>query len=305
MSREASLPPIEVVCVGGANMDIRAKAVDRLLPHASNPGTMTIEPGGVARNVAAGLARLGIGTALATVVGEDAFGRELKAGLARIGIDTTMVTGGACTGAYLAVLDAGGELSVAVNAMDVMETLTPEVLAPHAATIAAARFAFADCNPPAPTLAWLAEVSSTLIVDPVSPAKAARLRQLAGKDVFALTANRYQAEALTGTSIASSKDALAAADGLRAMGFRNVLLSLGRDGVVVAAEDSAPLHVSAMARAVRDVTGAGDAASAGTIFGLCEGVNFAEAARLGQQAAAIVLGGGTLSRAALREAAVA
>lgn len=297
----------EVVCIGGANMDIRAKASDRLLPHASNPGTITVQPGGVARNVAEGLARLGIHTALATAIGEDAFGHELKAGLAKSGIDATMVVTmpGAHTGAYLVVLDAEGEMSVAVNAMDIMATLTPEVLAPHAATIAKARFVFADCNPPAPTLAWLVEVSKTLIVDPVSPAKAERLHQQAGKDVFALIANRYQAETLTGNSITSPKDALTAAERLRAMGFRNVLLSLGRDGAVVAAEGSAPLHLPAEARTVRDVTGAGDAASAGTIFGLCQGLSFGDAARLGQRAAAIVLGGGMLSRAALREAAVA
>jgi pseudouridine kinase len=297
----------EVVCIGGANMDIRAKAADRLLPHASNSGTMTVQPGGVARNVAEGLARLGLGTALATAVGEDAFGRELKAGLATCGVDTTMVATvpGASTGAYLAVLDADGEMSVAVNAMDIMATLTPETLTPHLARIAKARFVFADCNPPAPTLGWLAEITGALIVDPISSAKAARLRELAGKDVFALIANRYQAESLIDSSIASFEDARGAADRLRAMGFRNVLLSLGRDGAVVAGEGNAPLHLPATARTVRDVTGAGDAASAGTIFGLCQDLRFGEAARLGQRAAAIMLSGGVLSRATLFEIAAA
>lgn len=297
----------EVVCIGGANMDIRAKAADWLRPHASNPGTMTLKPGGVARNVADGLAHLSIRTALATAIGEDAFGRELKMGLQDAGIDTAMVTTmpDASTGVYLAVLDAKGEMSVAVNAMNIIETLTPALLAPHARRIGAARYVFADCNSPARTLAWLAEKSKTLIIDPVSPAKAERLRELAGQGTFALAANRYQAETLIEFSIASREDALGAANKLRDMGFRNVLLSLGPDGAVVAAEGSAPVHLPTMAEAVRDVTGAGDAASAGLIYGLCQGLSFVEAARLGQRAAAIVLGGNMLSRAALLEMAAA
>jgi pseudouridine kinase len=291
----------EIVCVGGANMDIRAKASGVLQRHASNPGDVSLRPGGVARNVAEGLARLGIGVALATAVGEDGFGRQLRGGLESLGIDATMVESikGAATGCYCAVLDGGGEMSVAINAMDIMDAVTPEFLARHASRIAAARYVFADCNPPARTLAWLAQANGALIVDPVSPAKAARLRELSGGKVFALIANRYQAEALTGGPIASLAEAMEAASGLHAMGFLNVLLSLGRDGAIVATGVGSPTHLPTMARMVRDVTGAGDAASAGLIFGLSRGASFVEAARLGQMAAAIVLESGALSSTAL------
>jgi pseudouridine kinase len=46
---------------------------------------------------------------------------------------------------------------------------------------------------------------------------------------------------------------------------------------------------SAAVSTIADVTGAGDAAIAGLVFGLAEGLPLAEAARLGQHAAAVKL----------------
>jgi pseudouridine kinase len=289
----------EVICVGGANVDIRARATGQLQAHASNPGTVGLAHGGVARNVAEGLARLGLEASLVSAVGADAFGREILARLGRLGVDTLMVKtiDGGATGTYVAVLDSEGEMATAVNAMDIVSELVPDVLRADEAKLGTARFLFADCNLPAETLRWLSQVGPPMIVDPVSPAKAVRLRDLAALDVFAITPNRYQAEALLDMRIANLTDANAAARQLQAMGFHHVMLSLGPDGVVAAAEDET-IHIAAEKHGspMRDVTGAGDAAIAGLIFGLCQGRSFAQSCRVGQQTAAQVISGGQLSR---------
>ncbi|MFN0194315.1 MAG: PfkB family carbohydrate kinase, partial [Aestuariivirga sp.] len=49
----------DVVAIGGANIDIKAKALGNVLPGTSNPGTVSVSPGGVARNIAHNLAVLG------------------------------------------------------------------------------------------------------------------------------------------------------------------------------------------------------------------------------------------------------
>jgi pseudouridine kinase len=71
-----------VVCVGGATVDriYRAQALLRL--GTSNPVTSVRSFGGVARNVAESLGRLGTEVALVSAVGDDENGRALTAHLA-------------------------------------------------------------------------------------------------------------------------------------------------------------------------------------------------------------------------------
>ena len=78
MSRHRAIRPAAVV-VGGANMDIKARSAAPVVAATSNPGHVVRSPGGVGRNVAENLARLGTPTTLVAAVGADALGDELVA----------------------------------------------------------------------------------------------------------------------------------------------------------------------------------------------------------------------------------
>src|SRR5262249_46674459 len=118
--------PIRVVCVGGTNIDIKCRLAGRTVMGSSNPGATLLGAGGVARNIAHNLALLGVGAALVSVVGCDAFGAQVLGATAAAGVDTRGVirTAGA-TGSYHAALDAAGELILGVAAMGILERLTP------------------------------------------------------------------------------------------------------------------------------------------------------------------------------------
>ena len=58
-----------VVVVGGINADLKARTTAPLVPGTSNPGTATLSPGGVGRNIAENLAHLGTPVSLVGVVG--------------------------------------------------------------------------------------------------------------------------------------------------------------------------------------------------------------------------------------------
>ncbi|MEZ5220286.1 MAG: PfkB family carbohydrate kinase [Ilumatobacteraceae bacterium] len=45
--------------IGGANIDMKAQSRARAATHTSNPGRTSMTPGGVGRNIAENLARLG------------------------------------------------------------------------------------------------------------------------------------------------------------------------------------------------------------------------------------------------------
>jgi len=85
------------VVLGGANMDLIADTSGAIQAGDSTPGAIACSPGGVGRNVAENLARLGVPTALITVVSDDAFGRAVLDDAARCGIHTSgclVVAGG-------------------------------------------------------------------------------------------------------------------------------------------------------------------------------------------------------------------
>jgi len=291
----------EVVVIGGANVDIKGRAAARLMPGTSNPGTVTGSPGGVGRNIAENLARLGVDAALVTCVGADSHGELIRSATAAAGVDMTMTTTvDVPTGVYLAVLDSTGEMTTAVSDMRAIDSLCPERLTPHAATLAAARLLVADCNLPVASLSWLSRLASQagipLLVEPVSVAKAQKVLKIEPvRGVTYITPNRPQVEALTGISAI-----VPAARSLWDRGFRNLFVHAGGEGVYVCEPPEEPVHVPAFAvEPIADVTGAGDAAVAGIVFGLLTGFAAVEAARLGQAAAAVKLASPATVAAAL------
>ena len=62
---------IDILCIGGAHVDLIARSSGQLQAATSNPGTITRRTGGVAFNVARGLAARDHHAALAGVVGND------------------------------------------------------------------------------------------------------------------------------------------------------------------------------------------------------------------------------------------
>lgn len=292
--------PGKVVVIGGANLDIRAMSAAPLIEATSNPGRVRIMPGGVARNIAEHLARLGLDTALISAVGDDPAGHQILAQTLAAGVDITgVVNVPSPTGIYSAILDHDGNLATAVNAMAIIEAITPEQVLAHRGKLQAADFIIVDCNLSAATLkrlaSFAAERGRRLIVDPVSVPKSSKLdAMLEIAPIFAVTPNRAQAEKLTGHSCTTPKMAERAAAALHDRGVGLVVLHLDREGVLVSemtegGGKSEVIPAPARRAADRDVTGGGDAAIAGLAFGLARGLPASMAARIGQIAAASVL----------------
>jgi pseudouridine kinase len=287
------MPQPDVILIGGANTDIKAKSAGALARGSSMPGSVLLSSGGVARNIAHNLALLGVRASLISVVGKDTLGDALMAETEGAGVDVALTL---CTdrptGSYIAILDSHGEMQLAVNAMEATAELTPSYLAKHEKTLKKAKFVVADCNLAEETLVWLARFAEKLIVEPVSIAKAGKLRALDGTGLFAVTPNRKQTEALTAITIATPEDARRAAMRLHARGIAHVVISLGRDGALASRDGVDAVHVAPIrpkAGATLDVTGAGDAAAAGFIFGMLRGETLHGAAHLGQAAASITM----------------
>jgi sugar/nucleoside kinase (ribokinase family) len=318
----------EIICIGAAHWDVIACADQPLPRGADAPGVILRRPGGVALNVAHGLARLGRSVGLVSVIGRDAEGEQLVALLEAEGVNCAWMVRSANhpTASYLAIEDAKGELVAAVADCAALEA--PELVAlldaprrdrgsgradswffhppapDDAEQIRYARAIFFDANLPEAALAALPRFASQSAVpisaNAVSPAKAVRLRKLLETpDIPAnmtrvrsadwLYATRTEAEAILGATFGTALDA--------ALALRRTTLAAGgvivTDGARAAASvsDGCRVELTPPTRAVRSVTGAGDALTAAHLDAILGGAAPDAALRAGLAAAAAHISG--------------
>jgi pseudouridine kinase len=266
--------PAYVALIGGANMDIAAHSTDAVVAGDSNPGRIVCCPGGVARNVAENLVRLGLEAQLLSVLGDDVFGQALRQAAAAVGLDLSHCSTipGQRTATYLSLHGPDGDMGVAVNDMDILEYLTPELLQSHTAVLEGAAVLVVDSNVRSDVLEWIAVywLDKPLFAEAVSLAKCLKLLPLLGQ-LHTLKANRLEAQALSGMTIDSLPSATDAARVLHQRGVRNVVISLGGDGVAWCDASGAVGHQSVRRVDMASATGAGDALLSGLVYGHMQG----------------------------------
>jgi pseudouridine kinase len=259
-----------VVSIGGANVDIHGKSLGVLRHHASNPGAVTTSAGGVARNIAENLARLGADSRLISLVGNDQHGDLLLQRCRDAGVDIRNVgqIDAAQTSTYLAILDAAGEMQVAINDMSIIEALGPERLQVHETMLKHASLIVLDANLPEEALDWLASTfaENTLFVDTVSVAKAPKIEPYLYA-IHTLKTSQGEAEALAGLSAKTQKDRLKLAAWAHDRGVRQLFITLGKRGVFYSTAEARGIEkLPGRKDAIRNADGAGDAFLAGIAY---------------------------------------
>ena len=255
--------------VGGNNVDISATSRTPLVYGDSNPGKVRTGMGGVGRNIAENLARLGWRVSLVTAFGDDHFSRIVTAHARQTGIDLThsLHVPGATGCVYICVNDADGEMAVAVNDMALCALLTPEFLTSKLDVLNEAEAIVLDANLDEAAILMLArQCKPPVFADAVSTKKAGKL-MAALPYLAGLKVNRMELELLTGVHITAESDILSAAGLLHAQSVRYVLVTLGGEGAFAfngAQHAFAPI----IQGPVVNTTGCGDAFTAAAVTGI-------------------------------------
>ncbi len=276
------------VCVGSATIDRSYRLTDELVPETSNSSRSRCGFGGVARNVAENLTRLGDHVTLVSFVGDDAEGIAILSHLDRLGVDVRTVQrlGTRRTAEYVAILRKNGELAFGVADTAILDEFEHFDFERIAGLFADADAVFADCNLSAAALQRLESAirpeAVIFAVDAVSVEKARNLpARLDGFDL--IFANADEATALTGIS-----SPLEAAARLRERGARAVIIGAGPEGAIVSEAETSATVPALPAKRI-DVTGAGDALIAGTLHGLIADAPLREAVNDGVLLAALTV----------------
>jgi len=253
------------VVIGAANIDILGCSHRKLQPSDSNPGSISYSSGGVGRNIAENLARLGSDTRLISVVGKDTFGQLIVEQCQQAGVDTTNILqlNNVPTSAYLSVLNDQNDLHVAINDMAILDHLTVDTLKSHHNTLQQAKLLVIDTNLPDQVLAFLFSNYPSIprFVDTVSCNKALRIKPWLSA-IHTLKPNLAEAEALSGIKAKTQADLHELTHWFHHQGVGRVFLSLGADGVFYSDKND-HFITPALPATMVNANGAGDAFMAG------------------------------------------
>ncbi len=297
-----------VAVIGGANMDIHGKPLNTLRRHDSNPGMVSMSSGGVARNVAENLARLGADCRLISAVGDDQHGQLLLRQCRDAGIDVQHVQQivSAQTSTYLSILDGSGDMHVAINDMAIIDELGPERLRMHESMLKQAALIILDTNLGDDALAWLTNTfaEQTFFVDTVSTVKAKKIRPYLPA-IHTLKTSQIEAEALTGLKTRTQKDRRNLAAWIHDHGVARLLVTLGERGVFYSTGDTQGIErLHRKKRSVRSADGAGDAFLAGIAYAWLQQWSLMESLRFALATAEVTLSDEASSSRAISLAAV-
>jgi pseudouridine kinase len=283
----------DILCIGGANIDRKIQVIDHLEIGTSNPATSTQSCGGVARNIAENLGRLGTKSSLLTVVGDDHGGQWLMDHTKSfVDLTPSQVLPKMQTGTYTAVLDEEGEMNVALADMSIYDTVSTEWIEKKWGYIFSAELVILDTNFSADVLKSVInrceEEQIPLCITPVSSPKVKKLPENL-KGVTWLIANRDEAEALSGIDIKNDGDFFKAAELIMNKGVEKVVITRGDKGLIFFTKEGEAGVLLPPKVEVSDVTGAGDSLVAGIIYAHLKGLKTEDACKVGMTCSLLTL----------------
>ena len=220
--------------IGGANMDIQCFPKSDLVYHDSNPGNMKLSSGGVGRNIAENMVRLGIRTKLITVLGDDLYANAIIDEAKSIGleIEDSLFLDKTNSSTYFSVLNSEGDLEIAIASMDIYDSLTENFIKKKEKIIQNSRIVVIDTNIPQELIEFIVKTyrNTTFFLDTVSTAKAIKIKDLLGY-FHTIKPNKIEAEKLSGIKIENDKNLHDVAEYFLKKGVKNVFITLGSEGV--------------------------------------------------------------------------
>ncbi|WP_285768459.1 carbohydrate kinase family protein [Peribacillus sp. SI8-4] len=261
-----------IICIGGANIDKKLYTQNEIVNKTSNPvlgSSRTV--GGVARNIAENLGRLGEEVILLSARGNDADWLDIyQSSSPFMNLEHVMTIADLATGSYTAVINKNGDLSLALADMKIFDYITPDLLLKNIELLLMAKCIVVDLNCPRETIEFLGSFTAKhhipLVIIPVSSQK---MSALPGKmnAVSWLIVNKDETETYLNVKINDRNDWENSVRVWLELGVENVIVTNGSNGVVTGAANGEIQHFPSIETPiVADVTGAGDSFCSGVIY---------------------------------------
>ena len=266
-----------ILVLGASIVDIFGFCGRSYAQRDSIPGHIKISFGGVCRNIAENLARVGVNTQFISTLGDDENGKSILEHSKKFGynMENSLFLEGESTPTYLAILNHQGEMESAVVDMESLNKMDEVFVDGKHEVFENAEYTIVDSDNPA-LLEYILKKyqgKSKFILDPVSAKKAKKIRHLI-KYFHTIKPNRFETEALCGFKIETNDDLRKAGRFFIEQGVKNVFISLDADGIYyITSEGEEGTLACCEAIEVKNVTGAGDSFVAGIGYGYMNNLN--------------------------------
>ena len=282
----------KILVIGSLNIDMVMR-VDHM-PAAGETilcDGMKLVAGGKGANQACAAGRLGTDVTMLGAIGNDSHGEMQRDSLQRSGVDVSglITKERVSTGtAFITVNKEGNNSIVVVQGANAQ--FTPEDIEAHRDLLEECEIVILQLEIPMDTVLYAVKLARTLgktvILDPAPVPE--HFPEELYQYVDIIKPNESELSRLTG--IADAQNHLEeAVQIVKDRGVKNVLVTLGGDGVYLDTENEPPVHIPAKKVEVVDTTAAGDSFTAALAAMLLEGKTLKEAAEFANQVSAIVV----------------
>ena len=280
------------VCViGGLNIDLQGSSDKPLVFNDSNPGEISMSAGGVGRNIAENIAKLNIHSKILSYAGIDPLGDFVINQSKASKVDMSLVKKHSelPTSQYLSMLDDNNDMLVSISDMRIIDEMSTQDIDHWDSAISESSVVVVDTNIPVKVIEYITEKYSNipLFLDPVSFAKTSKILTLIGK-FHTVKPNRLEAELISGIKITDEESMLKAAKIIFERGCSQIFITLGQDGVFYFDGKDYGLYVFEGAN-VKSANGAGDAFTAGVVYGFLKLSSIKETTKFASAASVIAL----------------
>ncbi|PKL00497.1 MAG: hypothetical protein CVV56_05845 [Tenericutes bacterium HGW-Tenericutes-1] len=278
----------KILLIGAANVDIIGVSNTIILPFDSNPGTIQLSVGGVAKNIAENLKRLELDISFLTFFGNDSFVEYVQSNLNQLQIDYSLsIQLNYPSGKFMSIHRPKGELELGINDFELLDHVTVDMFKTKEADIEKFDYLVFDTNLPEEVLTYLIQRFShkTIIVDGVSQLKVVKVKSVLDK-ISLLKVNQKELSALLGKPV---DDIILSVRELIKSGLKQVVVTNGTNPITYNIEKS--IYQTFIYEAKKNVSsiGCGDALLSGTLYGLILKKNMHESVNYGKKAASLTM----------------
>jgi len=282
---------IGVTAIGASMIDITGRSFEQLLEKDSNPGAITVTPGGVTRNVSENLALLNVDCTLITALCNDSFGYLIKNRCEEVGIDISHAyySQDGITTTYIAILENDGDMNLALSDTAALDKLPIDHIIKNKTILEKNEIIVIDAALPSDIINYLVDnyQDKRIFVDPVSVGKAKSIKSIIGK-FDTLKCNKLEAAYLADIDITNEETLEKAASILIKKGLNYVFITRGSKGSYYQSHDEKG-YVSTANVDIINATGAGDAYMAGVVYGALNDFSLSKTADFANTMSAIAL----------------
>ena len=270
----------KVVLIGGAHVDIVGTPLKNVDYNSKNHGTVRLNPGGVAFNIAVNLTKLDVEVSLISVLCDDVRGKIIRSSCENSNISTeeSLVLDNSTTPSFMCITNTEGEIKSAISDTGLYEKIEPSFLKDKLKFINSNTVCVLDGNLSKAAIEYLVKnVKIPVFIDPVSVDHCSKVMDSIGY-ANTIKPNKIEAETLSNIAIKNCEDIEIAGEYFLNKGVQQVFISLDEDGLFFANEKCRGF-IKYIPETIKNTNGAGDAMTAGLVYGYLKCMRIEQAAK--------------------------